>query len=313
MRVAARLARDRLVVSGLGAALVIASWSGSRATRPADERLSAAAAGDACPPSVRHPIYVGFAGLPRLVTGVSLGERPLLVTPTVALASAALVLGYEGPDLRRRFGTQTGHLNEPRSDCGRAGPPGTAHRRLELVVLPWCVLYRWSPSWAPADAISAYLPFERRLGGRGGSCSTRAPPRRPRGSAPRATTARSARSSSARSGPWRSSSRFTSFASAGRAARVRTARFGTLLAWGAPSTRRLGRASFHVVWAPVADLIAPSARGLLGPPGLGLGRRRELPATGMHALIDVVPASRRWRWSTAARPSGTPSGARPSG
>ena len=54
---------------------------------------------------VPHPIYGGFvlacAGV-AVYTGSASGLW--LVTPTVALGCAALVLGYELPDLRRRFG-----------------------------------------------------------------------------------------------------------------------------------------------------------------------------------------------------------------
>src|SRR5208337_2674505 len=56
---------------------------------------------------VPHPIYGGFV---IACAGVSLyfGQASglWLVTPSVALASAALVLGYEVPDLRKRFGVR---------------------------------------------------------------------------------------------------------------------------------------------------------------------------------------------------------------
>ena len=54
---------------------------------------------------VPHPIYGGFvlacAGV-AVATGSASGLW--LVTPTVAMGCAALVLGYELPDLHRRFG-----------------------------------------------------------------------------------------------------------------------------------------------------------------------------------------------------------------
>ncbi len=56
---------------------------------------------------VPHPIYGGFviacAGVATLFGSAS---GLWLVTPAVALASAALVLGYELPDLRNRFGAR---------------------------------------------------------------------------------------------------------------------------------------------------------------------------------------------------------------
>ncbi len=52
-----------------------------------------------------HPIYVGFV---LMVAGISVWANSpsalWIVTPLSALACVALVLGYEGPELRRRFG-----------------------------------------------------------------------------------------------------------------------------------------------------------------------------------------------------------------
>src|ERR1700730_13780930 len=52
-----------------------------------------------------HPIYVGFS---LLCAGVAISTGSAsglwLVTPVVILGSAALVLGYESPDLESRFG-----------------------------------------------------------------------------------------------------------------------------------------------------------------------------------------------------------------
>ena len=53
-----------------------------------------------------HPIYVGFA---TLCVGIAIASGSpsglWLVAPTVILASAALVLGYELPDMQLRFAT----------------------------------------------------------------------------------------------------------------------------------------------------------------------------------------------------------------
>ncbi len=55
---------------------------------------------------IAHPIYTGFIAA---CLGVSMAARSAaglwLVTPSVALGCAALVLGYERPDMQRRFGS----------------------------------------------------------------------------------------------------------------------------------------------------------------------------------------------------------------
>lgn len=84
---------------------------------------------------VAHPIYCGFtlgcAGL-SLVFGSAAGLW--LVTPVVALAAAALVLGYEGIDLEQRFGkrTQPVYLHLP---LGGSEAPGFGERLGALVVI----------------------------------------------------------------------------------------------------------------------------------------------------------------------------------
>ncbi len=54
---------------------------------------------------INDPIYVGFAAI-VLGVGVASGSAAgvWVVTPFAVLASAALVMGYERPDQRRRFG-----------------------------------------------------------------------------------------------------------------------------------------------------------------------------------------------------------------
>lgn len=110
-----------------------------------------------------HPIYVGFV---LLAAGVSIAcgsaSGLWLVTPVTALLLAALVLGYEGHDLRRRFGEQ---VHRPRLALPRA-TEGTADwwERLSiylLVLLPWFLAYEAVQFLgAPADAIPGYLRFE---------------------------------------------------------------------------------------------------------------------------------------------------------
>jgi protein-S-isoprenylcysteine O-methyltransferase Ste14 len=113
---------------------------------------------------VPHPIYGGFviacAGV-AFVCGSASGLW--LVTPIVALSSAALVLGYEMPDLRRRFGTPR---FSPWLPVDRLDAPSLLERfRVYLVVLlPWLALYElmWHLGKA-SDAMATYLPFESRL------------------------------------------------------------------------------------------------------------------------------------------------------
>ncbi|MBI4603715.1 MAG: prolipoprotein diacylglyceryl transferase [Planctomycetes bacterium] len=111
-----------------------------------------------------HPIYTGFA---VAVAGASIaagsGSGLWLVTPLVAAGCAALVLGYEQHDLRRRFG---GELRRPLLSL----PPPTeatpaAWSRASayvLVLLPWLLVYEAAVlAGMPAGAIEAYFAFER--------------------------------------------------------------------------------------------------------------------------------------------------------
>jgi protein-S-isoprenylcysteine O-methyltransferase Ste14 len=112
-----------------------------------------------------HPIYVGFV---IACLGVAvLFESPSgtwLVTPAVALAAAALVLGYERHDLRRRFGQEA--IHRPLASLPRdRQQPATAWDRASiyiLVLVPWAVAYEAVYRLGvPVDAIIAHLPFER--------------------------------------------------------------------------------------------------------------------------------------------------------
>jgi len=90
---------------------------------------------------VSHPIYLGFVVLAfgvSLATGSASGLW--LVSPVAALALAALVLGYEARDLRRRFG---GAVRPPRLSLpgGGDGSPAAWERVsvYVLVLLPWAL------------------------------------------------------------------------------------------------------------------------------------------------------------------------------
>ncbi|NJD09163.1 MAG: hypothetical protein FIB01_01560, partial [Gemmatimonadetes bacterium] len=115
---------------------------------------------------VRHPIYWGFL---LATAGVVLmaGSRAglWLVLQAVALATGALVLGYEGPGLRSRFGAQ---LPAPRLSLPPSGPavpnPWDRLSVYLLVLLPW--LLAWSAVQVlgvPADAVSSELALDRRV------------------------------------------------------------------------------------------------------------------------------------------------------
>ncbi|MEZ4406292.1 MAG: prolipoprotein diacylglyceryl transferase [Polyangiales bacterium] len=110
-----------------------------------------------------HPIYVGFAGA---VLGVSLAVGSpagvWLVSPMTALASAALVYGYERHDLLRRFGA----LHTPWMALApdEAAPPHEGERAFAwvCVLLPWGFVYEAIAYLGPPpDAVSTALPFER--------------------------------------------------------------------------------------------------------------------------------------------------------
>jgi protein-S-isoprenylcysteine O-methyltransferase Ste14/membrane-associated phospholipid phosphatase len=115
---------------------------------------------------LRHPIYAGFSliclGL-AVATGSASGLW--LVCPVVILGCAALVLGYENMDLRKRFGER---LPEPLLRIPSAGeaPPDVADRLSVyfIVLLPWLILYELlAGSGMPRDAVSSLFPWESTL------------------------------------------------------------------------------------------------------------------------------------------------------
>lgn len=113
-----------------------------------------------------HPIYSGFS---LLCAGVAIstgsGSGLWLVTPFVILGCSALVLGYESPDLEKRFGAVD------RSKCGilpanANTAPGLLDRLrcYAFVLLPWLILYEAVLALGPpSDAISTYLSVEHHL------------------------------------------------------------------------------------------------------------------------------------------------------
>jgi len=110
-----------------------------------------------------HPIYFGFS-LMCLAVAVGSGSATglWLITPAVILGSAALVWGYEAPDLRRRFGPSLSppflHLPEETSRKALLAERLSVY---VLVLLPWVVLYQAVRLLGiPPDAINAYMQFE---------------------------------------------------------------------------------------------------------------------------------------------------------
>jgi membrane-associated phospholipid phosphatase/protein-S-isoprenylcysteine O-methyltransferase Ste14 len=113
---------------------------------------------------IPHPIYSGFVlacGGVSIVFGSASGLW--LVTPCVALACAALVFGYELPDLRQRFG-QGAASPWPTADDTAAPSLVCRFRVYFLVLLPWLVAFGAIMLLGkPVDAVATYLPFEMHL------------------------------------------------------------------------------------------------------------------------------------------------------
>lgn len=120
---------------------------------------------------VRHPIYFGFVAV---VAGAAVAaDSPSglwIVSPISILSVIALVLGYEGPRLRARFGEASHHvtaLGLPPPDSS----PASISARLAAIAItfgPWAVAYLLlSLVPAPADALDLRLNWERDLATQG--------------------------------------------------------------------------------------------------------------------------------------------------
>ena len=112
-----------------------------------------------------HPIYVGFI-LCCFGTSIVLESASgfWLVSPIVALALTALVMGYERHDLIRRFGVGAIHrplvsLPPDRPDAPTRWDRASVYL---LVFLPWAAAFEAVYLLGvPPDGIVGYLPFER--------------------------------------------------------------------------------------------------------------------------------------------------------
>jgi protein-S-isoprenylcysteine O-methyltransferase Ste14 len=91
---------------------------------------------------IPHPIYTGFIAVclgASMIGGSAAGLW--LVTPSILLACASLVMGYERVDLKRRFGDTLRVL-----PAGDLSPPSNWDRirYLVVVLVPWFALYEFS-------------------------------------------------------------------------------------------------------------------------------------------------------------------------
>ncbi len=110
---------------------------------------------------VPHPIYGGFV-MACAGTAIWSGSASglWLATPAAALGCAALVLGYELPDLRRRFATSPTSCWLPR-ETGEKPSLLDRFRVYLVVLLPWLAIYElFGAMGKPAGAVSTYLPLD---------------------------------------------------------------------------------------------------------------------------------------------------------
>jgi hypothetical protein len=112
-----------------------------------------------------HPIYVGFV-LCSFGASIALESASgfWLVSPVVALALTALVMGYERHDLIRRFGADAMHAPLISLPPDRPLAPTRWHRASVylLVFVPWAAAFE-AVYWlgVPQDGIVGYFAFER--------------------------------------------------------------------------------------------------------------------------------------------------------
>jgi protein-S-isoprenylcysteine O-methyltransferase Ste14 len=114
---------------------------------------------------VSNPIYLGFgcvAGGTALFAGSGAGLY--VVTPVLMLAMIALVVGYERPDLLRRFGDDARVRPLLSLPAATDVPPTIANRVAVIlwVLVPWVAVYFYIQALGvPADRFDLSLGFER--------------------------------------------------------------------------------------------------------------------------------------------------------
>jgi len=107
-----------------------------------------------------HPIYTAFVIVCLAVSMILRSSAGLwLITPTMALACVALVMGYEHPDMLVRFGRILQML-----PADEDAPPSTIERvRFILhVIVPWLALYEFTIA-IPQHGVAFAFSFEDRL------------------------------------------------------------------------------------------------------------------------------------------------------
>ncbi len=111
---------------------------------------------------IPHPIYLGAV---LLALGVSLATRSAaglwIVSPVLALAAAAFVIGFENDSTRHRYGALPAALLKLPSDTDAS--PSIIDRAAVyvLVFLPWLVLYEGiGYLGVPPDARSTYFAWD---------------------------------------------------------------------------------------------------------------------------------------------------------
>jgi prolipoprotein diacylglyceryltransferase len=112
-----------------------------------------------------HPIYIGFS-FACIGVAIAAGSTSglWLVSTTVVLASTALVLGWELPDMQKRFGRTLPNQRLLPPDDGSRPSALERFRCYLTVLLPWFILYEAVIAMGiSVDAKVSYLPFEHRL------------------------------------------------------------------------------------------------------------------------------------------------------
>jgi protein-S-isoprenylcysteine O-methyltransferase Ste14 len=113
----------------------------------------------------RHPIYAGFVAAcagAAIAAGSAAGLW--VIAPLVALACAALVLGFEGRDLDERFGPRSAPWLRIPEDADRAPSWGERIAAYALVLVPWGVAYEAVVFLGPPpDAVDGALALDRAI------------------------------------------------------------------------------------------------------------------------------------------------------